>query len=48
MNLVAKRWKINDRVVPILVAGRNWNDVNACQDIDPRKSLKVGVLFLDL
>ena len=26
-NLVAKRWKINDRVVPILVAIRNWNDV---------------------
>ena len=26
-NLVAKRWKINDRVVLILVAVRNWNDV---------------------
>ena len=26
-NLAAKRWKINDRVVPILVAIRNWNDV---------------------
>ena len=26
-NLVAKRRKINDRVVPILVAIRNWNDV---------------------
>ena len=26
-NLVAKRRKINDRVVPILVAVRNWNDV---------------------
>ena len=27
-NLVAKRWKINDRVVPILsVAIRHWNDV---------------------
>ena len=26
-NLVAKRRKINDRVVPILVAERNWNDV---------------------
>ena len=31
-NLVAKRRKINDRVVPILVAMRNWNDVIACQD----------------
>ena len=36
-NLVAKRRKINDRVVPISVAIRNWNDVIACQD--PRKSL---------
>ena len=26
-NLVAKGRKINDRVVPILVAIRNWNDV---------------------
>ena len=26
-NLVSKRWKINDKVVPILVAIRNWNDV---------------------
>ena len=26
-NLVAKWRKINDRVVPILVAIRNWNDV---------------------
>ena len=26
-NLAAKRRKINDRVVPILVAIRNWNDV---------------------
>ena len=26
-DLVAKRRKINDRVVPILVAVRNWNDV---------------------
>ena len=26
-NLVAKRRKINDRVAPILVAIRNWNDV---------------------
>ena len=26
-NLAAKQRKINDRVVPILVAIRNWNDV---------------------
>ena len=26
-NLVAKRRKINDRIVPILVAIRNWKDV---------------------
>ena len=38
-NLVAKRRKINDRVVPILVAIRNWNDVIGCQD--PRKSLSL-------
>ena len=26
-NLAAKRWKINNRVVPILVSIRNWSDV---------------------
>ena len=46
-NLAAKPWKINDRVVPILVAIRNWNDVISCQD--PRKSLSLpSVLLLDV
>ena len=43
-NLVAKRRKINDRVIPILVAVRNWNDVIACQD--PRKSLSLPSVLL--
>ena len=49
-NLVTKRRKINDREIndrvgPILVAIRNWNDVIACQDSRKSPSLP-GVLFL--
>ena len=43
-NLVAKRRKINDRVVPILVAIRIGMTSYACQD--PRKSLSLPSVLL--
>ena len=46
-NLVAKRRKINDRVVPILVANVIGMTSYGCQD--PRKSLSLpSVLLLDV
>ena len=43
-NLVAKRRKINDRVVPILVAIRIGMTSYACRD--PRKSLSLPSVLL--
>ena len=46
-NLVAIRREINDRVVPILVAIRNWNDVICLSRSEKSLSLP-SVLLLDV